>query len=290
MLLKRKLTLAAAGALALTGAGAAVAAATGHGHAKTSTHKSSTSVSTLFGKSGHAGGRGFGGPGRGLANDFATVTAYLGITTAQLRTDLKSGKTLAQIADATSGKSSAGLIAALVAAEKTEIAAAVTAGKLTQTQADQVTANLPARVTNMVNGTRPAGPAPGFGGPGIGPGGDFAAVTAYLGITTTELQTDLKSGKTLAQIADATSGKSSAGLIAALVTAEKTEIAVAVTAGKLTQAQADQITANLQTRVTDLVNGTRPAGGRPYGGPHGGWGGAPPSGTTTTGFWGGSNA
>jgi hypothetical protein len=287
MPLKRKLTLAAAGALALTGAGAAVAAVSGHshGHAKTSAlRSSSTSISSLLGKTGHVGGRGFGGPRRGPGDDFATVTTYLGITTAQLQTDLKSGKTLAQIADATSGKSSAGLIAALVTAEKTEIAAAVTAGKLTQAQADQITANLQARVTDLVNGTRPAGPGPGFGHPGMGPGDDFAAAASYLGITTAQLQTDLQSGKTLAQVADATGGKSSAGLIAALVAAEKTEIAAAVTAGKLTQAQADQITAGLQTRVTDMVNGTRPAGG-----PHGGWGGPPPSGGTT-GFWGGPNA
>ena len=172
MLLKRKLTIAAAGALALTGAGAAVAAASGHshGHAKTSVvRSSSTSISSLLGKAGRVGARGFGGPGRGPGDDFGTVTTYLGITAAQLQTDLKSGKTLAQVADATSGKSSAGLIAALVAAEKTEIAAAVIAGKLTQAQADQITANLTARVADMVNGTRPAGPGPGFGFRGWAP-------------------------------------------------------------------------------------------------------------------------
>ena len=56
-------------------------------------------------------------------------------------------------------------------------------------------------------------------------------------------------GKTLAQIADATSGKSSAGLIDALVAAEQTELAAAVTAGTLTQAQADQIR-DLKDRFT----------------------------------------
>jgi hypothetical protein len=72
---------------------------------------------------------------------------------------------------------------------------------------------------------------------------------------------------------------------------EQTEIAAAVGAGKLTQAQADQLTANLQQRVTDLVNGVRPAGPPTWGGgPPPGGGGAfgfrhgplgPPSGSST---------
>ena len=63
--------------------------------------------------------------------------------------------------------------------------------------------------------------------------------------------------------------------------------AAAGTAGKLTPARPSQVRADLQTRVTDMVNGTRPAGG-----PGGGSGGPPPSGSTgtTSGFWGGPNA
>ena len=48
------------------------------------------------------------------------------------------------------------------------------------------------------------------------------------------------------------------------------EIASAVSSGKLTQSQADAITADLQQRVTDLVNGTLtspPRGERFRGGP-----------------------
>jgi len=123
-------------------------------------------------------------------------------------------------------------------------------------------------------------------GPGRGPNDDFATAATYLGLSQADLQTALQSGKTLAQVADATSGKSAAGLIDALVAAEKTELAAAVTAGKLTQAQADQLTATLKDRFTSLVNGTRPARGG-FGGGHGGgpgrgggFGGPPPSGST----------
>ena len=114
---------------------------------------------------------------------------------------------------------------------------------------------------------------------GHGPGDELAAAATYLGLTATELQTQLQAGKTLGQIADATSGKSKAGLIAALVAAEKDELAAAVKAGRLTQAQSDQIATHLTQRFTDLVNGVRGPGG-PDGDHHGhGFGGPPPPGS-----------
>jgi hypothetical protein len=206
--------------------------------------------------------------GHGPSDELDAAASYLGTTAASLLTQLQAGKTLAQVATATSGKSTAGLIAALAAAEKTEIAAAVTAGKLTQAEADQITTTLTQRFTDFVNGTRPAGgpPGPGGFGPGgfgHGPGGggdDLAAAATYLSSTTASLLTQLQSGKTLAQVATATSGKSTAGLVAALVAAEKTEIAGYVTSGKLTQTEADQVIATLTARFTDFVNGVRPAG------------------------------
>ena len=115
-----------------------------------------------------------GGPGHVLGHgpggdDFGAAATYLGLSQADLQTALQSGKTLGQIADSTSGKSKAGLIDALVAAEKTELAAAVTAGKLTQAQADQISADLTARFTDLLNGVRPThrfgGGGGGFGGP-----------------------------------------------------------------------------------------------------------------------------
>jgi hypothetical protein len=117
-------------------------------------------------------------------------------------------------------------------------------------------------------------------GPGRGPNDDLAAAAAYLGLSQSDLQTALQSGKTLAQVADATSGKSAAGLVDALVAAEQKELAAAVTAGRLTQAQADQITASLKDRVTNMVNGVRPAHGS-FGGHGGGFGGPPPSGSSS---------
>jgi len=112
-----------------------------------------------------------GGPGLGHGHgpggdDFAAAASYLGLTTAELETKLESGKTLAQIADATSGKSAAGLIDALVAAETTELDNALKAGTITQAQHDQMVAGLKARFTAMANGTRPADAPPRYANPG----------------------------------------------------------------------------------------------------------------------------
>ena len=154
MTLKRKLVVVTAGAFVLAGTGTAVAAATGHGHAVR----------------GVTAGLGFGRHGGGPSDELSAAATYLGVTADALKTDLQSGKTLAQVADATSGKSAAGLIDALVASEKTELDAAVSAGKLTAAQEQTLLANVQQRVTDRVNGTRPSFPGPGQGF-GFGRGG-----------------------------------------------------------------------------------------------------------------------
>lgn len=70
-----------------------------------------------------------------LGNVMKTSAEYLGLTGEQLKEQLKSGKSLAQIADATPGKSRDGLIAALTSAAEAQIKAALDAGKITPEQA-----------------------------------------------------------------------------------------------------------------------------------------------------------
>jgi hypothetical protein len=129
----------------------------------------------------------------------------------------------------------------------------------------------------------------GGGFRGGGPGGSLSAAASYLGLSSSDLFTQIRSGKSLAQIANATSGKSASGLIDAMVAAEKTEIEQAVTSGGTTRSQADQLEADLKTRVAAMVNGTGfggpPGGGRGFGGPGdggGGNGGTAPTATTPT--------
>ena len=88
----------------------------------------------------------------------------------------------------------------------------------------------------VASGHSGGGPGPGAPPPGLahhrGPGPELAAAATYLGISGDTLRSDLQSGKTLAQIADATSGKSASGLIDALVAADTTRITALVN-GKL---------------------------------------------------------
>jgi hypothetical protein len=95
-------------------------------------------------------------------DDLATAASYLGLSQQELLRQLRSGKTLAQIADSTSGKSTAGLVDALVKGTQEQLAEAVKAGRLTQDEANAIAHDLRARITARVNGTFRM---PHFGGP-----------------------------------------------------------------------------------------------------------------------------
>src|SRR5438132_614281 len=68
----------------------------------------------------------------------------------------------------------------------------------------------------------------------------------------------LQGGQTLAQIANATSGKSRDGLVKALVDDATAKIDAAQKAGTITADQATQLKANLQQRITNLVDHAGP--------------------------------
>jgi hypothetical protein len=123
----------------------------------------------------------------------------------------------------------------------------------------------------------------GGGPPGGGPPPGAAAIAGYLGLTSTQIQTDLKGGQTLAQIAVA-QGKTAAGLEAAIVADAKTHLDADVASGKLTAAQETSMLADLSSHVDDMVNSTGPPAGGPRGpsglGSPGGLG--TPNGTTNT--------
>ena len=161
------------------------------------------------------------------------------------------------------------------------LAKLVANGTITRTQADKVAAAL--RAEMPLRG--PGGP----GGPGFGHHfGGLTAASTYLGMTEAELRTALQSGKTLAQVAESKS-KSVSGLITAMVKEATDRLDEAVAAGKLTAAQATEITADLKARITEHVNNGMPAGpprggGRfRHGGGPGPWGPPPaPAASTTT--------
>jgi hypothetical protein len=161
---------------------------------------------------------------------------------------------------------------ALKKAEKNQIDAEVAAGQITQEQGDAMKAAIDSGKAPLVN-VGPGGfddHGPGGFGHGFGGGGPFDGLDAaatYLGVTGDQLRTDLQNGQSLADVAKA-QGKTADGLVAAMAADAKKNIDAAVTAGKLTQSQADSIESQLTQRLTDRVNGTFPA--RPdFGGGYG---------------------
>jgi hypothetical protein len=94
------------------------------------------------------------GPGRGFGFGFSfakldAAASYLGLTDAQLRSQLASGKSLADITKAR-GKSVSGLEAALKSALRTRLDAAVKAGRLTKAQEQRILARIDARIADIV--------------------------------------------------------------------------------------------------------------------------------------------
>lgn len=205
-----------------------------------------------------------GAPASPRQSPLAGVATALGMTEAELRTELEAGKSIAQVAE-TKNIDLQVVVDALIAQHKAHIAEHVAEGKLTQAQADEKLANLEARVTEMVNAT----PFPMKGGPGGkgahgGKMGHIKAaseeVAAVLNLTTTELATQLREGKSLAAIAEAQDVD--INKVKEVLTAEfKAHLDEEVAAGKHTQEEADAKFATFESRLDDMVNKARPQGG-----------------------------
>lgn len=172
-------------------------------------------------------------PVGGMLNGVAT---YLGITQSDLRTALQNGQTLAQIAQA-HGKTSADLKNYLMNQASQQI------DKLLTTNFQQIAAQRPFR-----------GPGP--------MGGQLSGIASFLGIQQSDLQTALKNGQTLAQVAQA-HGKTAADLKTYLTNQLKTRLDAAVAANKITAAQETTMLNNASTRFDNLINNKLPAADGP---------------------------
>jgi hypothetical protein len=134
----------------------------------------------------------------------------------------------------------------------------VDAGTITQAQADAVKAALSKARPAFPGGRRPEGR---FGGP---LGKDPAKIAAALGISEADLKAGLVAGKTLAQLATE-HGKDPAAIAQVIIDDVNARVDAALSAGRITQAQADQMKADAKTHANDIVNGQAPLGpGRPH--------------------------
>ena len=218
--------------------------------------------------------------GRG-APQMAEVAKALGMTEAELKTELQTGKSVAEIATA-KNVSLDTIVSVVITAQTDRLKQAVTDGKLTQAQTDTMLANLkltlPSRLqTKFVAGMeRGRGSRDDQGGPGsrgdkrAQRGAQIAVVVKALGITAEELRTELQAGKSVADVA-AAKNVSISTIVDAVVAEQTTALKQAVTDGKLTQEQADQRLAMLKAnllKILELKGGFGPGfGGRGERGP-----------------------
>jgi hypothetical protein len=189
------------------------------------------------------------------------------------------------------GVAPAKLTSALQAAYADRLAAAVAAGRLTQAQANAIEQQIKRSGATPTPGGLPPGggqPAWGAGGsfrgalrsghragslfgghlvpvPGLGPGfglfgaigGGLKAAAGYLGSSSSKLLTEIRSGKSLAQIASA-QGKTAGGLQSAIVGAIKTRLEKAVASKRITSAQAQKLLSRLASQLSAAIQQTPP--------------------------------
>jgi lambda repressor-like predicted transcriptional regulator len=187
---------------------------------------------------GRRGPGGFGFPFFGQ-NGLSSLASFFGMNSTDLQTALKNGQTLAQIAQA-HGKSTDDLKNFLTSQIKTQLDQQVSSGKMTSQQETTILNKMSTGLDQLINNARPQAPAGGPGpGRGFAPG--FArgfggggvnviqTVAQALGMNASDVQSELRSGKTLTAIATE-HGKSAADLKTALVNAYSAQVDKLLTA------------------------------------------------------------
>jgi hypothetical protein len=209
----------------------------------------------------------------------ATASKALGVTEAELKTELEAGKSVSDVAKA-KNIDLATVKAALLAEAKAHVDAAVAAGKHTAAEGVAKLAEVTSRIDTMLTtaglparGSRGMGGMSGHKGKG-GPGKFMSATLATtLKLTQEDLKTQLHSGKSLADVAKAQS-VDIADVKAVLTSDFSAHLAEEVTSGEHTQAEADAKLAEFKTNLDTMVNRVGRAGGmkgegRGPGGRHG---------------------
>lgn len=236
-------------------------------------------------------GRGMGmGPGGGMMggrwggpeNSLLTIAAEkLGMTTSELLTELQAGKTIADVA-AEKNVAVDTIVEAVIAERTAQLDELVANGQLTQEEADAMLALMKANITRRINedwsaggfgrGMMGGGFGPGFGGHGGMMGGrggmmggmmggrwggldnsPVQTVADTLGLTPVELMTELRAGKTVAEVA-AEKNVDVDTLVEAILAPRTERLTQLVADGQLTQAEVDARLTVLRVDVIERLN------------------------------------
>ncbi|HEV3045938.1 MAG TPA: hypothetical protein VGY13_01125 [Solirubrobacteraceae bacterium] len=165
----------------------------------------------------------------------AAAASYLGISRAQLRSKLRSRQSLGEIAAATPGRTARGLLQALLAARTAQLEDGALSRRLSPAAREARIARLRARLEAEIERL------PGYA--------DLAQSARYLGLPLARLRADLRAGRSLAQIAGATPGKSAAGLVSARVRSREAALRAAVASHALNRATASALVPTLRKRI-----------------------------------------
>jgi hypothetical protein len=223
---RRRLAVLAT-ALAVVAGGAAAIAAGGHGkgHGKAHRARRRAATPTL------------------TVRDLRAAAAYLGVPVAELAGALRSGESLDEVAAATPGKSAAGVVNVLTAEKRRRLdARAAAVGTRASSEASGHAKSGPGlrRLSRVAEGGSASARVPGV-------------AAAYLGVSTQTLQRELR-GRTLAEVAQTTHGKSLAGLIDALTATRRERLDAAIGAHRISPARAEAVNARVSRRVAAIVN------------------------------------
>jgi hypothetical protein len=181
------------------------------------------------------------GGGRMGAGAEEAVAKALGIDVATLRSELQAGKTLAALAKEKNVEISV-LVEAILTSQRSTLTDAITNGTF---------------MNGRPGGRGGRGEMGGRGGMRI----DHVGIAATaLGMDATALRTELTAGKTFAQVAES-KGVAPSKITDAWVAEYQKQLSAAVTAGTITQADADAKLANAKTRATELLTSNMPQRG-----------------------------
>lgn len=182
------------------------------------------------------------------------AASSIGIDVKDLVQELRSGKTIAQVAQAHNVDPQK-VIDALVSAGNKKIDELVAAGTLDADRAAKLKDKLPWLADRIVNHAAPKGNAKGRHRRQAVRRAGLAVAAQTIGIDAQQLVSEIRSGKTVAEVAQA-HNVDPQNVIDALVAAATKHIDEAVAKGALDASRAAELKSHLVERITKLVNET----------------------------------
>ncbi|HXB15789.1 MAG TPA: hypothetical protein VNV44_08595 [Solirubrobacteraceae bacterium] len=172
----------------------------------------------------------------GAQSDIQLAASYLGLSPEVLRRRLRRGETLNEVAESTPGRSPRELMRTVLAYRSAELRKA----GLTRAQAQAQEQQLREKLTSELRRSRRLGAA-------------LAPASKYLGISEAQLRAQLRSGRTIAQVA-AAHGHSRAQLLDGILRVHEKRLHAQRRAGTITAADESKALALLRRRAERLID------------------------------------